>query len=912
MTILTSFNSTSTAADVMETLNAALAKVAAIPPLASFSSATLSKAEGNSGTTAFVFPVSLDKVWDSDVIYEYVTAAGGTNPADASDFTGGTFPRGIITIPAGSTQTNVSIPVSGDTTIEPNENFVVRLFRVAASSTGTILNDDSSPSLNPLTVSNSSAKAGVPFSSVINGLTSGSSIALTGAGAAGLAISGAVISGTPQAGGPVSIVETLAGASNSPRTTSALISVSVPGAVAPTLPYAPTIRFHPNTATMTMRADNSFQGYTSGGYLYVTTWDATQCDGIRNDIHDPWYVVHASLPAGTMITGMNSTNIGQGKTGSYRINSQATVGSSASPVTFTSPARRIVAINDTTGNSDGLQSPDLSGPIPITDGYGRKALMFAGNYDSLCAWLRNATYTGIDSHNVAWFIVGQVLHIANENQYLPQTKPIVQMNYPGSPNNGIYTVQSPGAILANVGNSICSNEFKAISEVSDQSVRKRMLLGMQMQVMGAGCASADGYNGTSNVMAATLTINEQVAVKAYTLTNTARRQKGAVGFTVNATPGTGTSLPASTNHNASTLLIYDIVGYTRGELGTDQQIAARSAAISSALMAGYNIPVVTKSMTALGDSRMAQVGSYYQPSTGYSIASLLTLPGPSAIPADVRVQNWALNGKGVGTMQTASVLTTTVGAPYPIASPMAPDFQFGSGKDYFLFLSGNNDFGGSTGWPTTNAASSTNAYVDDLYSGNNGAGYTGTFDATVGNNSNSATIANKVGTVIDGSTVTSGAPWNTGQTFINSTGGLSQYQVSAVPATTPTTVRVDGYVPFVRNMFARGFKGVWIAEPEKRSGNPGLQSYFAQKVKANAIADTGAATGGTYAGALQIVYPTDIKIGGAAPFGEQQSDYSDYFIDFIHYTEAGKSAIVEGGDDQTKGLRFKVKTLLTL
>jgi hypothetical protein len=82
------------------------------------------------------------------------------------------------------------------------------------------------PVLNVLTVSNGSAAVGTAFSAAVYGLTSGSSVSLTGAGAAGLSISGGTITGTPTTAGSLNVIETLAGASNSPRTTSGLVTVS--------------------------------------------------------------------------------------------------------------------------------------------------------------------------------------------------------------------------------------------------------------------------------------------------------------------------------------------------------------------------------------------------------------------------------------------------------------------------------------------------------------------------------------------------------------------------------------------------------------------------------------------------------------------------------------------------------------
>ena len=89
--------------------------------------------------------------------------------------------------------------------------------------------------LQALVLSSSSATVGQAFSATISGRTAGSTLSLSGAGAAGLSISGTTVSGTPTTAGPVDLVETLAGATNSPRTTSGAASVSAAPAL-PTLP----------------------------------------------------------------------------------------------------------------------------------------------------------------------------------------------------------------------------------------------------------------------------------------------------------------------------------------------------------------------------------------------------------------------------------------------------------------------------------------------------------------------------------------------------------------------------------------------------------------------------------------------------------------------------------------------------
>jgi lysophospholipase L1-like esterase len=85
--------------------------------------------------------------------------------------------------------------------------------------------------LAALSLSPATATVGTAYSGTVTGKTSTSTLALTGAGAAGLNVSGSTVSGTPTTAGPVGIVETLAGATGSPRTSSNLLTVSAVAAV---------------------------------------------------------------------------------------------------------------------------------------------------------------------------------------------------------------------------------------------------------------------------------------------------------------------------------------------------------------------------------------------------------------------------------------------------------------------------------------------------------------------------------------------------------------------------------------------------------------------------------------------------------------------------------------------------------
>jgi hypothetical protein len=115
-------------------------------------------AEGNSGTTAAAFTVTLSAASSSTVTVQYATANGTATAgtcASGGDYvaTGGT-----LTFNAGETSKPVSVSVCGDSAVEGNETFTLTLSNPTnatlgtAAATGTITNDDSAgggPSCSP-------------------------------------------------------------------------------------------------------------------------------------------------------------------------------------------------------------------------------------------------------------------------------------------------------------------------------------------------------------------------------------------------------------------------------------------------------------------------------------------------------------------------------------------------------------------------------------------------------------------------------------------------------------------------------------------------------------------------------------------------------------------------------------------
>ncbi len=92
------------------------------------------KFEGNSGTTPFIFTVNRSGNISSTASVSWAVSGSSPNPANASDFSGGTFPTGIVSFAAGQAVQVINVNVSGDTEIESDENFIVTLSNPVNSS----------------------------------------------------------------------------------------------------------------------------------------------------------------------------------------------------------------------------------------------------------------------------------------------------------------------------------------------------------------------------------------------------------------------------------------------------------------------------------------------------------------------------------------------------------------------------------------------------------------------------------------------------------------------------------------------------------------------------------------------------------------------------------------------------------
>jgi Subtilase family len=119
-----------------------------IPPTLSISVTSADQSEGNLGSKAFSFTVSRSGGTTGASSAAWVVTSFGSNPADASDFSGVVHPSGTVNFAAGDTSQIITVQVSGDTEVELDEGFTVTLTSpsgatiASGTAIATIRNDD--------------------------------------------------------------------------------------------------------------------------------------------------------------------------------------------------------------------------------------------------------------------------------------------------------------------------------------------------------------------------------------------------------------------------------------------------------------------------------------------------------------------------------------------------------------------------------------------------------------------------------------------------------------------------------------------------------------------------------------------------------------------------------------------------
>lgn len=186
------------------------------------------KSEGNAGGTPFTFAIIRTGDLSGTAAIDYTTAGAGLAAANAEDF-GGYFPSGTVLFMAGESRKTVAVNVAGDTAVEGNEGFAVRLGNPVGGSMGkaaalaTIRNDDSRLSVSAKRAVGFEGNQGISaFTFVVNrtGLATGAaSVSYAVAGSGSNPAAGADFG----AGFPVGTVRL------APGQTAGLITIAVKG-----------------------------------------------------------------------------------------------------------------------------------------------------------------------------------------------------------------------------------------------------------------------------------------------------------------------------------------------------------------------------------------------------------------------------------------------------------------------------------------------------------------------------------------------------------------------------------------------------------------------------------------------------------------------------------------------------------
>ena len=142
--------------ETVESAETAAVEAAPILPALSIDDASVD--EGDTGSTALDFMVSLDRTAPQAVTVDWATSDGSASAG--TDYTAGT---GSLTFNVGEDRKTVSVTVAGDNVDEPDETFTVTLSGASgatlgdATATGTITDDDDPPTVtlaldrNPVT-----------------------------------------------------------------------------------------------------------------------------------------------------------------------------------------------------------------------------------------------------------------------------------------------------------------------------------------------------------------------------------------------------------------------------------------------------------------------------------------------------------------------------------------------------------------------------------------------------------------------------------------------------------------------------------------------------------------------------------------------------------------------------------------
>jgi Ca2+-binding RTX toxin-like protein len=264
-----------------------------------------SVSEGSSGSKTLTYTVTRSGPTNGISTVKWSVTGIGTNQANAADFVGGILPSGSLSFAAGETSRTVTIKVAGDTAVEPDETFRLRLTSpgdaivTVSSVTTTILVDDT---LSGTTLSISAAAASkaegqsgsTPFTFTVS-RTGDTSVAHS----AHWAVSGAAVTGADFVGGvlPSGTVSFAAGQTSRTITVNVAGDKTVEASEAFTVTLSsPSAGASLGTATATSTILNDD---TAGAILAIAATDARKAEGPSGTTAFTFTVKRTGVTTGT-------------------------------------------------------------------------------------------------------------------------------------------------------------------------------------------------------------------------------------------------------------------------------------------------------------------------------------------------------------------------------------------------------------------------------------------------------------------------------------------------------------------------------------------------------------------------------------------------------------------------------------
>lgn len=635
---------------------------------------------------------------------------------------------------------------------------------------------------------------------------------------------------------------------------------------------APTVCIDPNLSTITYAGDDTFNGYISGTSLVVTS-------NTTVPISEGDTIIYGASSFRIMGT---PTDDNVNMTGTFTLDTSATIGSSGSQVTFTLPNSRITQIDDLAGNAHLSTANSRVRVYLKTDGDGRKYLLVLpwDTTSAMDGWLRNLSIGSIDTFNQTTFMAVGVLSSVASGTLL---------------SDGAYELAATSATARTLGLSAAGSAIypdayglNAIAAANPANANQ-LVVGAQVQVLGNSCTTADGVNG-SGTGNGSMRLYTNGNVYASSVVNGYRR-KNTTGFECFKS-----SQYAATSFNAgyTSVRLYGLYRWLTGQLGTNSTTAASKAdAINAFIRTHVNIPDITHNVVLGVDSR-----TQLSLKTGISPATLLADRGQAwSLPKTCRVTNVAISGHGAG------LLSALLQQPQ---SALATANMLGSGKDILYVQTGFNDaLASSSMWPGNVGSDNSTARADDVFEGT--AYKAVPISATQSTNSNSLSVASvSSGYLARWATLSAGLPGNYISQVTN--GGAGTYTTGLYSASYTISGSLTANLLPLRESFdlalTRGFKVVVAGETIATTNQT-----FCNRLRTR-ILDGDLAT---YVGANSTnLRTTDlrlIQVGGLKVFG---SDYSapNNYLNTLHYRSAGMEKIITGGDTAQYGILSNITAFI--